>query len=336
MKTRYRLIRRSLRGDKFYCVDKTTGKRSSLGTASEDEARQIVEARNQAERQPALNLEIGRAYITASDPAWAQRTWQDVMNQIQMQGRESSRSRYARALKSKAFDPLRSKKLFETTTEDFLAIVNDGKVSVVHFLRRIHNLALHLGWLPKPILAPCLWPKPQPESRRGITFAEHQSILAAEKNPERNLYYQLLWEIGAAQSDAAALTHDNIDWPTQTLTYFRMKTGEQAQMTISKKLTAILNQLPTVGPLFPTITTTNARARSAEFCRRCRLLGLKGVSLHSYRYAWAERAKTAGYPERFAQAALGHNSKAVHRAYAKRALVKIPALEEYERRMDAV
>ena len=32
------------------------------------------------------------------------------------------------------------------------------------------------------------------------------------------------------------------------------------------------------------------------------------------------------------QEALGHNSKAVHRAYAKRALVKIPSLEEYEKR----
>jgi hypothetical protein len=35
-----------------------------------------------------------------------------------------------------------------------------------------------------------------------------------------------------------------------------------------------------------------------------------------------------GYPERFAQETLGHNSKAVHRAYAKRALMKIPSLEE--------
>jgi hypothetical protein len=38
-----------------------------------------------------------------------------------------------------------------------------------------------------------------------------------------------------------------------------------------------------------------------------------------------------GYPERFAQEALGHNSKAVHRAYAKRALMKIPSLEDYEK-----
>jgi hypothetical protein len=40
----------------------------------------------------------------------------------------------------------------------------------------------------------------------------------------------------------------------------------------------------------------------------------------------------AGYPERFAQEALGHNSKAVHRAYAKRALMKLPSLEDYEQR----
>jgi hypothetical protein len=55
------------------------------------------------------------------------------------------------------------------------------------------------------------------------------------------------------------------------------------------------------------------------------------VSLHSYRYAWAEWAKTADYPERFAQEALGHNSKAVHRAYARKAKVELPSLGEYER-----
>ena len=56
-----------------------------------------------------------------------------------------------------------------------------------------------------------------------------------------------------------------------------------------------------------------------------------GVSLHSYRYAWAERARINGYPERWAQAALGHSSKAVHQAYAKGAQVVCPSLEEYEK-----
>lgn len=63
------------------------------------------------------------------------------------------------------------------------------------------------------------------------------------------------------------------------------------------------------------------------------LLKISGVSLHSYRYAWAERAKSAGYPERFAQEALGHNSKAWARSYSKRAHVVLPPLEDYENKI---
>ena len=37
------------------------------------------------------------------------------------------------------------------------------------------------------------------------------------------------------------------------------------------------------------------------------------------------------YPKRFAQAALGHSSRAVHEAYAAKALVVCPALDEYEK-----
>jgi len=39
----------------------------------------------------------------------------------------------------------------------------------------------------------------------------------------------------------------------------------------------------------------------------------------------------SGLRARPAQPASGHNSKAVHRAYAKRAQMKIPSLEDYER-----
>jgi hypothetical protein len=38
------------------------------------------------------------------------------------------------------------------------------------------------------------------------------------------------------------------------------------------------------------------------------------------------------HPERFAQQALGHNSRAVHHACSKHALMKIPSLEDYEQR----
>ncbi len=330
MKQRFYLYRR---GEAYYLQDSRTGKQQSLETKDRKAASRLLEIKRQTVAEPGFNQFILKSCLTTQDPHLAKRTWQTVMDQMQTHGKDSTKARCARAMKSRAFDALRHVKLVETSAEDFLAILNCGKVSVVHYLKRLHNLALGLGWLAFPVLAPRLWPKLRFKSKRGITLAEHQRILSAEKNPERNLFYQLLWEIGSSQSDAAMLTVENIDWPTRSLTYFRMKTGEQAQLAISKSMAAILEQLPKIGPLFPTIAATSDSARSAEFYRRCKLLGIEGVSLHSYRYAWAERAKTCGYPERFAQEALGHNSKAVHRAYAKRAHVVIPTLEDYERRM---
>ena len=41
--------------------------------------------------------------------------------------------------------------------------------------------------------------------------------------------------------------------------------------------------------------------RTTEFRQRVLGLGIEGVTPHSYRYAWAERALKCGYPERFAQ-----------------------------------
>jgi len=78
------------------------------------------------------------------------------------------------------------------------------------------------------------------------------------------------------------------------------------------EIEVILKRRPAVGPLFPYLRTVRAGDRATEFRQRCVGLEISGVSLHSYRYAWAERALKCGYPERFAQQALGHNSKAVH------------------------
>jgi hypothetical protein len=63
-------------------VDTTTGKRTSLGTTNEDEARQIVEARNNSERQPVLNLQIAKAYLAGTDNGIATRTWQQAIESL--------------------------------------------------------------------------------------------------------------------------------------------------------------------------------------------------------------------------------------------------------------
>lgn len=159
---------------------------------------------------------------------------------------------------------------------------------------------------------------------------EHQAIVAREQNPERRAFYQLAWNIGASQSDVAFLEAGNINWENKVISFARKKTGTIALMRFDEETADILRSLPADAPLFLYLRTVRAGDRATEFKQRCSGLKITGVSLHSYRYAWAERAKQVGYPERFAQEALGHNSKAVHRAYARKAKVELPSLDEYE------
>ena len=77
------------------------------------------------------------------------------------------------------------------------------------------------------------------------------------------------------------------------------------QLHFGETLGNILNDLPGEGFLLPRIAPMKESDRAKAFMRRCNLVGVSGVSLHSYRYAWAERAKTCGYPERFAMENFG-------------------------------
>jgi hypothetical protein len=110
MKTKYTLFRR---GEMFYIQDSASGKQTSLRTKDEFEARTLLNARNEAMRQPVLNLHLARSYLTASDPAFVERTWRAVMQQLQSTGKDTSRERYATVFKSSCFDALRHKKLLE-------------------------------------------------------------------------------------------------------------------------------------------------------------------------------------------------------------------------------
>jgi integrase len=331
MQLKYRSYRRA--AGVFYWQENGSSNRGSLRTKDRDEAERLLAAMNDAYRQPILNLALGRTYLSAHDPKLCTRTWQTVMDEMASHGKPGTQTRCARAMRSQAYDSIRNKPLAETKADDFLEVCHAHGNSVGHYLRRFHNLALNLGWLAWPVLHKAAWPKIRTESKRAITAEEHAAIIESEKNPERRAYYELLYETGAAQTDAANMTTAHIDWRAGVLNYRRQKLGpfsEPARLTIGKKLREILLSLPEKGDLFPTIKTSGANARATEFRRRCRIAGVFGVSLHSYRHSWAQRAKSCGYPQRFAQEALGHTSRAVHEAYAKGAEVVCPALDEYE------
>ncbi len=327
MKPKFRLFRR---GKVYCCQNNETGKPASLRTKDKDEARVLLASRNEAHRQPALNLQIARAYLQAGDPDVATRTWQTVMDEMGKTRAGSTRTRYEGAAKDAAFDLIRNVVILETNAQHFLSVLETGTVSTNVYLRRFHNFAIAMNWLPWPILPLKRWPQVTYQEKRAITWEEHQRIVQREPNEATQAFYELCWHLGGSQSDVANLRAEDIDWDKRALVYIRMKTRAVVQIHFGEHAAEVFRRLPDSGLLFPRLAKIHSRHRAKEFNRRCKGLGISGVTLHSYRYAWAERAKKAGYPERFAQLALGHTSKAVHNAYAKKAQVKLPALEDYE------
>ena len=80
------------------------------------------------------------------------------------------------------------------------------------------------------------------------------------------------------------------------LSFFRKKSGVPVLVHLGAEALNLFKDLPAEGVLFPYLSGVRAGDRATEFKQRCQRLGIKGVTLHSYRYAWAERAKTCGYP----------------------------------------
>ena len=330
MKQRFILYRRN---GTYYCEDTQTRKQQSLRTKNEAEAKSLLHSKNEAFRQPILNQQIALAYLSASDNDAARRTWRFVMDEMTATKHGDTLARYVTAMKDAAFDPIREQALLETRAEHLLKVLRSGTVCTNVYLRRMHNFALDMNWLPKSVLPRKQWPKPVYKDKRAITLKEHEAIVARELNPERRGFYQLAWHLGAAQTDLAMLKAEDVDWEQRIVSFFRRKTKSVARLHFGGEIEAILRSLPASGLMFPHLARVRASDRATEFRQRCAGLNITGVTLHSYRYAWAERAKQAGYPERFAQEALGHNSKAVHRTYARRAQVLLPPLEDYEKKI---
>ena len=334
MKNPFRLYRR--KKGVFYAED-CSGARTSLGTKDRAEAQKLLQAKNETAFQPAFNREMAKVYLKAQDPEFCNRTWQDVATLVDAAYEGATKKRFAKFAKSAPMGALKKIKLIDTTADDMLAVLTHERagVSTNVQLRILHNRALDLGWLLHPALSRKAWPKLKYRKRRGITGEEHERILAVTKRQDFRLFLELLWETGGSQTDIASLRAEDVNWDNRRIFYERVKLERRDQgracIAIGQKLEEILRQLPATGPLFPRLITQSEGTRSAIFWKRRRAAEVKvGIVLHSYRYAWAERAQRCGMPEREAMAHLGHGSKAVHRAYARAADRVTMPLEWYE------
>jgi len=184
MNTRYRLTYRGIRGGMFYCVDKKTGKRASLHTTNEEEAKQIIEAKNAATRQPILNLQIAKAYIAGSDNGINIRTWQDAIESLTNTKQGANKERWLRVVKDAALTPLLPRVIIETQGEQLLKALQMGTVSTNVYLRRLHNFCLDMSWLPWPLIPKRQWPFVQFTDKRAISSVYLRNALHQEKSAE--------------------------------------------------------------------------------------------------------------------------------------------------------
>ena len=192
--------------------------------------------------------------------------------------------------------PLMPKIIIETNGDLLLKVMQAGTVSTNVYLRRLHNFCVDMNWLPWLLIPKRQWPVVTHKDQRAITLEEHQKIIAAEVNPERKALYQLCWHLGASQGDIANLKGEDVDWKNSTISFTRKKTGVPVIVHLGREALNLFKDLPAEGVLFRYLSKVRAGDRATEFKSRCRQLGVKGVTLHSYRYAWAERAKICGYP----------------------------------------
>jgi hypothetical protein len=139
-----------------------------------------------------------QVYLQHSDPDYAKRTWRRVMDKLGEMKTANTLKCWNTAVKEPAFDSFRGLALIKTPAELFLEALHKGMVSTNVFLRRIHNFALDMDWIPKAIIPKRQWPKIEFNAKRAITLEEHLAILAQEKNPEYYVYYELLWHLGGS------------------------------------------------------------------------------------------------------------------------------------------
>jgi hypothetical protein len=89
------------RNDVYYVHDNKTGKQTSLQTKDPKEAERLFTAKNHAANEPQLNFALGAAYLSAIDSQYAKRTWQTAFDYFLERGKDTSRERWNRVMRSK-------------------------------------------------------------------------------------------------------------------------------------------------------------------------------------------------------------------------------------------
>ena len=346
----WKLVRRK---NGYYSAREIGGQRRRVALGTNDPQVADLEMKRlygaaQTPEESVVHLELGKAHLNLSNPHLTEYTFDQLFKYWhgQKQHEQSTRERRKDEVERGVFARIKDFKLCDPRAKAIIeASVPELGIYAREALGELQRLAFSLEWMTTPFVTPILIKISAKERRktRAITREEHENFVAHERaaanrpnakyGTERADYYQLLFLTGAAQTDGANLTADNVDWKKGELSFKRAKTKEQCRIAISGSLETLLKRLPKEGPLFPRLSKLDEQKRARDFRRHVKRLGLhqgeEKLTLHSYRYHMAEWCATVGMPMRFAQIMLGHASKTVATAYARHCKKAAPTPEAY-------
>ena len=195
---------------------------------------------------------MAKAYLSAKSPDLLTRTWADVMEHYSVTGVESTRKRKATAFRSRPFALLRGITLMDTEAGHLLAVLQHERAgnSAHHYLRRLHNYALHLGWLLMPVMAEAAWPEVRKKKFTAITRGGASPDRGKRADAGAKLYYEMLGETGGSQSDIACFAlGTKLISQTRRSALVRRKlagkeSGGESLLRIGACIRKLLNQLP--------------------------------------------------------------------------------------------
>jgi integrase len=132
--------------------------------------------------------------------------------------------------------------------------------------------------------------QPPNKDKRPITSDEHHRLITSIKSWRWRCFLKLLWETGADQDDVVCFRIEHLRG--DLLEYNRFKTNERVVILLPAYIQDILNRAACgrdTGWFMPMIKNMDSSDRESFFLNECLKLGIHGLTLNSYRHAWAER-----------------------------------------------
>ena len=345
-------------------VDKKTKKQTSLkckGTREQAEEIADIQFGNTDDSNAAHHMKAAEAHLMKCNPEYATNTWDMVADKLIKSKRKcggpmklSTTRTYKSCWNHKGWDVLRHKRCIDTTPRDFEEATKDMGYLNVKFGQKLHNFAINRMLIPYAIMGLDMWPVVTIKGPicRAIKEDEHLKVLKFIDDPkmahwrqlvkthggkpidwmnEWKAFLSLLWYTGASQTDASMMKAENVKWDQGVLEYRRIKWKEplkhapvRVAIAAGGALEKLLKKLPKKGPLFPLLINTDHSNRCRTFARFVDWLDFSNVSMHGYRYSFAERAKEKGMSAEDRMTTLGHKNFEMTSHYDQEAQV-IPA-----------